>query len=420
MLLIAGVMAAEPLHKSAPPRNTAEVRTLLASQVDFPGIDDPKATLGHALTLLRERYGLIIFVNEGAFREMNVRDVLKTQIEIPRFDKVPLYYVLRDVVTRVPVPGHAFDPFNRRLDFDPLTGLPAYVFDEIPERADFLIRRNGIMITTAVAICAMREQPEPAPPLTQPRHRSQQEVRAALAREVDFPGLNDPKLTLLEALVSLGERYGLAISVNEAAFQDENVRDVLRSPVAETEIPPIKEIQLDRLVRGILKRVVVPSGAVYQVRSFGIEVTAERYLRDRKQQPEPFAPPTSRQCRRARELRETLVRPSQFDGFDDPKMTLQESLAVMVSRYGLEFQVNVPAFYYENFKEVEKTPIAEEKPIPKADRILPGKILEMVLARVPVPTGAVFVIRPQGYIEITTRRAVAAELLGVDLDSVPL
>ena len=94
-------------------------------------------------------------------------------------------------------------------------------------------------------------------------------------------------------------------------------------------------------------------------------------------------------------------------------MELNEALDFMAKRYGLRFQVNDRAFKYEQLMDVRRTPIAEQ-PIPRpAGLILPGRVLEAVLVKVPVPSGAVFFIRPQGHIEITTKQFLLAELNGL-------
>jgi len=244
-------------------------------------------------------------------------------------------------------------------------------------------------------------------------------MRAALVRAAKFDGFDDPRMTLGEALDVLAARHDLQIDVNHRAFQYENVKEVLKTPIADPN--PIRaraNVEPDRVLRQLLDRVPVPSGAAYVLRPHGIEVTTRKFLEAEGLLGQTVLAPTPEQLNRARGLRDTLIRPSQFDGFDDPKMTLAEALAFMEGRYGLRFEVNEKAFKYEAVMDVEKTPVADPNPISRpAGLILPGKVLEQVLAKIPVASGAVFVIRPHGHIEVTTRRFVLAEL---GIDPIPL
>ncbi len=259
-------------------------------------------------------------------------------------------------------------------------------------------------------------------PAQTPAQRKIQEIRSVLAQEIDFPGFDDPKMTLEGGLLSLGKRYHLTIRVNEAAFKNEQVIDVLKTPIADPnpipaskDIKLLADIRLDAYFRRVLGKVPAPSGAVYFVWPNGIEVTTEAALRAQNLVPEPPPSPSAAEIKRACAMRDTLVRPCQFSGFDDPRMTLQEALEFMAKRYELHFTVSEKAFKFDNVNEVLKTPIADPNPVPRpTGLILPGKVIEMLLAKIPVPSGAVFVIRPHGYIEITTRLFLMAELLGID------
>src|SRR5438067_1804305 len=113
---------------------------------------------------------------------------------------------------------------------------------------------------------------------------------------------------------------------------------------------------------------------------------------------------TPAQPRTPQEVRAILAREVNFTGLEDPKTTLEEALDLLSKRYNLTIKVNEAAFKVEGIANVGATPIAE-KGIPKAANIAPAKILEMVLGRVPSASKAVFLLRPQGYIEITTTRA---------------
>ena len=83
--------------------------------------------------------------------------------------------------------------------------------------------------------------------------------------------------------------------------------------------------------------------------------------------------------------------------------------------YGLHFEVNEKAFEYESIMDVLKTTIADLEPIRRPPgMILPAQILESLLARISAPSRAIFVLRSQGYIEITTTYFFLTELFGID------
>ena len=407
-------------------RGEQAVRALLAREVDFPCINDPQMTVEQALMLLSQRYGLNIRINEAAFKATDIPDVLKTPVVEPiairARPNVQVDRVLRDVLRRVPVDGLLpFDSLTGNWSVDPWTGQPLNPLAYNPGVAVFVVRPTGIEVTTSAALLAQKLLPEPPCLLTSDQFKRVRRLRNALASELDFPGFDDPKMTLDEALTSLSHRYAVRFTVDEEAFKYESVVDVRKTLV--TEAKPIrarKLVQLDLVLRDLLTRVPAPSRAVFIVSPHGIEITTQHFLKYQYLRPEPIAVPTPAQLRRTREIRDTLIRPSQFDGFDDPKMTLEKSLDFMARRYGLRFEINAMAFKYENCMDVEKTPIAIETIPRPAGMILPGKVLELLLARIPVPSRAIFVIRPHGYIEITTRKFVESEVEKGEVPLVPL
>ena len=76
-----------------------------------------------------------------------------------------------------------------------------------------------------------------------------------------------------DALDGLAKDHGLAFNVNERAFKYDNLSDVLRTAIAETPIPPMKAT-LGTVLKKILSRVGVPSGATYIIRRDQIEARA--------------------------------------------------------------------------------------------------------------------------------------------------
>ncbi len=105
-----------------------------------------------------------------------------------------------------------------------------------------------------------------------------------------------------------------------------------------------------------------------------------------------------------------LVRRVTFSGFDDPKLTLQDALKILKTRYGLNYEINDRAFKYEQVQDPEMIEIIANRPIPPMQGTLEA-VLKAVLARVPSTSGATFLVRGDG-IEITTRAAVQTEVWG--------
>jgi hypothetical protein len=109
------------------------------------------------------------------------------------------------------------------------------------------------------------------------------------------------------------------------------------------------------------------------------------------------------------ELAKTLSEPVNFKGFDDPKTTLAEALDALARIYNVTFDVNETAFTSEQLKDVLKVEIAQPTPIPEMNAPL-RHVLRKLLARLPVESGATWMIRKDGFIEVTTRKAVREEL----------
>ncbi len=57
-----------PATEAKEPNPIVQLAKKLAEPVDFPGLDDPKTTLGDALELLTQKYDLRFDVNEKAFQ----------------------------------------------------------------------------------------------------------------------------------------------------------------------------------------------------------------------------------------------------------------------------------------------------------------------------------------------------------------
>ncbi len=125
-----------------------------------------------------------------------------------------------------------------------------------------LLALTALALTGSPAADKARTQPEAGPALID-----------RLARRIDFAGVNDPKATLHDALDQLAKVSGLTFDVNERAFHDEMVEDVLSRPVAESAIPAMKNVTAERALRKILARIPSTSGATFLVRREVIEIT---------------------------------------------------------------------------------------------------------------------------------------------------
>jgi hypothetical protein len=135
-----------------------------------------------------------------------------------------------------------------------------------------------------------KESPAPEKSLRERMRENQKKLNAS----IDFAGVDDPKTTLDEVLKELGKRYDLFFDVNDRAFEGEGLKDVRSSPLVGESRPisPMKGVTLDHVLRRVLSRIPVTSGATYINRGESIVITtgqfrfAEVYLDpDRRQRP---------------------------------------------------------------------------------------------------------------------------------------
>src|SRR5207253_1256560 len=98
------------------------------------------------------------------------------------------------------------------------------------------------------------------------------ELSKALSTPVKFGGFDDPKTTLIEALDVLAKRYDITFDVNERAFKFEQIDDVLKTEIAQPKPIPEMNTRLGRILKKILERVPVPSGATFLIRKDHIEI----------------------------------------------------------------------------------------------------------------------------------------------------
>jgi RNA polymerase sigma factor (sigma-70 family) len=112
-------------------------------------------------------------------------------------------------------------------------------------------------------------------------------ISAKLNSLFDFQGYDDPKTTLIEALDVLGDLHSLQFDVNELAFKAENVNEPSRIEIANPTAVPRMKGTLRRVLKKILARVPVPSGATYLIRKDHIEITTEDAVRRELHLPVP-------------------------------------------------------------------------------------------------------------------------------------
>src|SRR5439155_14322027 len=107
-------------------------------------------------------------------------------------------------------------------------------------------------------------------------------LAARLAKRVDFPGFDDPKLSFEEALKSLTDKFEVQFEVQELAFKAAGYADksVLAEPVAQTPVPPMRGMPLESVLRKILARIAAPPGqqATFMLQGDVILITTADFL----------------------------------------------------------------------------------------------------------------------------------------------
>jgi hypothetical protein len=102
-------------------------------------------------------------------------------------------------------------------------------------------------------------------------------------------------------------------------------------------------------------------------------------------------------------------------GFDDARTTAHEALEFLTKNYGVSFDIDLKAFDAEGLRDVEGVLIADPKPIREIKNARLDHILSRVLAKIPSPSGATYLVR-RDVIEITTTAAARAEVWGEGYD----
>jgi RNA polymerase sigma factor (sigma-70 family) len=138
-----------------------------------------------------------------------------------------------------------------------------------------------------------------------------------------------------------------------------------------------------------------------------------------KAEPEPAK---AKNANRAKELIDRLAKPIDFNGFDDPKMTLQDAMEHLADKFELTFDFDEVAFREAGYqdKSVLQDPVATT-PLPRMRGVKLETVLRKVLARIvtPVDKEATFIVR-RDHIEITTRDKARSEAFRDFSRDVPL
>ena len=122
--------------------------------------------------------------------------------------------------------------------------------------------------------------------------------------------------------------------------------------------------------------------------------------------PAPLA--KEEQAERLRKWRAGLTQSRSFRGMDDPDTKLSEVLDYLRRTCGgFAFELNDKAFQADGVEDVRNLVLGRELPHMEATSL--ATILRTVLARIPAPSGAVYVLRADS-VEITTAAALRSEL----------
>ena len=82
-------------------------------------------------------------------------------------------------------------------------------------------------------------------------------------------------------------------------------------------------------------------------------------------------------------LAERLRTTVNFEGFNDPKTTLQEALDYLTGLYDLALDVDETAFPKGKAKEIKSFLVAENEPVPTMRGVPLDAVLEKILSRLP-------------------------------------
>lgn len=100
------------------------------------------------------------------------------------------------------------------------------------------------------------------------------ELGAALAKPVEFPGIDDPQMKLGDVLTILSKLYGVQLDLNERAFVADGIENVADTPIGGKPLLPMKA-PLRAVLSKVLSRLPIQTTATFLVRKNLIEITTE-------------------------------------------------------------------------------------------------------------------------------------------------
>lgn len=221
-LLALALLAGAAIAQFKPAKSAAEVKSRLATVVNFPGIDDPRIPVADVLNLLQKKYALKIELREAAFVKAGLMKPGQVEVRSLPAMNASLDRVLRKVIANLKV------------------------------GATFAVVGGTVQISTEPDLRSRRILPA-APPVLKKRQAT---AAAKLKSVVDFPGVDDPRATLAELLQLIKARYKVEVHLREEAFEAYDIRDVGRTALAKP-IPKMKAT-LAKVIEAALANIKVP------------------------------------------------------------------------------------------------------------------------------------------------------------------
>lgn len=131
--------------------------------------------------------------------------------------------------------------------------------------------RSALLVLTSLLLITLVRAEAPAPPRPQPSNTA-----AVLADQlrsfVQFGGFDDPETKIDDVFRYLERAYDVPFVINEKAFQNAQVEDVLNTRLGK-ELPKANNISLQVLLRKLLDRIPAEGGATWVVRNGYVEIT---------------------------------------------------------------------------------------------------------------------------------------------------
>ncbi|MGH7171062.1 MAG: hypothetical protein ACRELG_12355 [Gemmataceae bacterium] len=135
-----------------------------------------------------------------------------------------------------------------------------------------------------------------AAPLRAGESAAGREMRHRLSTTINYPGLDDPRATLNDALDQMSKRYNLTFDIKEKVFEDDGVKELVgRVPITDSVPIPPMHTTLAKVLQKILRKVPANSGATYLLRNDVIEITTmdairKEFFAERPATPGPLPP----------------------------------------------------------------------------------------------------------------------------------